>query len=579
MDSATPDFKVEPLKLHAVTPTLKITAVAVGLLVVAGILYVIFGRAPFSERNVTLTINTPSSISSGDAVIYKIQYENKNRSALTHARITFTYPPDAVPLKGGNVSTQLSESVILDTIAGHSSGEQSFTALVVGSQGNVRTARATLTYNPENLTTELRKTVDSAITIASLPIQLTAVAPPTVLNGQTLTYIVDYRDQTAEPIANIRIQMQYPEGFTIISVTPKTTGLSNGLNRQVYWDIPMIAPGEGGRITLQGTVQGREKDAKTLSVLLKRQLDTPAGAVYVNLESTQVSSVIATPLLSAVISVQDTTSYTAHVSDLLQYKIFISNNSDVDLSSLTLTAQLEGTMYDLSTAQSAGAFDSRTRIFLWNSAVVPELGLLRAHQSVTVPFSLRVKPTFPSVIGTKDSLLKASVHLETVNVPDVFQVDTLSANDQIISKLSTSMAFNGELKSMVAPHVDQKTPYIIHLTLANPFNDIAPAKVSAVLLPGVSWDSAVQVAGTQIQPAYDLKTSTVTWNIGSVPSGVGVAFPAFELYFQVAVVPSINQVQQTIPLVKDITFEGTDMLTKEKIVETVRDFSSSSVLP
>ena len=589
------DFKVEPLQLESrlklpqFTPTLKIALAVGAVIILAIVLFFVFGRSTFAERNVILAIDHPSEIASGDQVTYRVRYQNDNRMALSRVRLTFYYPADAVPLKDGSIGTEISEIVDIGTIDGNSKGEKTFTALVVGSQGSIKSARVALSYNPDGLTTEIQKTADAPVTITSMPIQLTAVAPPTVLKSKSLTYIVDYRNQSPQTFTNVRILVQYPEGFTPSVIMPRSTNASAKLDHIVSWDIPSIAQGEGARMTLQGTITGNERDSKTLFVTLQRQLATPTGSVYVAVEKIQTSSVITTPLLSAQLTVQDGTNYTAHLKDNLKYKILLTNNSDVDLSSITLTAKLDGSMYDFATVDSTGAFDGRTHILLWNSAVVPELGVLRAHQSITIPFTVRIKESFPSNIGTKDSLGKVSVHAETVNVPDVFQIDSLSADDELITRISTATAFNQDLTvrdgrlgapagaGPYPPRVDQKTMFMVHWTLANPSNDVTPAKINAVLLPGVTWESKVQAVGTQIQPTYNSKTSTLTWDLGSVPNGVGIAFPAYELYFGISVTPSINQLQQTVPLLKSVQFEGTDVFTKEKIINTIPDITTGGV--
>src|SRR3989344_8915246 len=294
------DFKVEPLQLESrlklpqFTPTLKIALAVGAVIILATVLFFVFGRSTFAERNVILAIDHPSEIASGDQVTYRVRYQNDNRMALSRVRLTFYYPADAVPLKDGSIGTEISEIVDIGTIDVNRKGEKTFTALVVGSQGSIKSARVALSYNPDGLSTETQKTADAPVTIASMPIQLTAVAPPTVLKGQSLTYIVDYRNQSPQTFTNVRILVQYPEGFTPSVIMPRSTNASAKLDHIVSWDIPSIAQGEGARMTLQGTITGNERDSKTLFVTLQRQLATPTGSVYVAVEKIQTSSVITT---------------------------------------------------------------------------------------------------------------------------------------------------------------------------------------------------------------------------------------------------------------------------------------------
>ena len=54
-------------------------------------------------------------------------------------------------------------------------------------------------------------------------------------------------------------------------------------------------------------------------------------------------------------------------------------------------------------------------------------------------------------------------------------------------------------------------------------------------------------------------------------------FPSYEGYFQIAVVPAVNQVGQSVQLLKSIRFDGMDVFTKEKIVDTASDINTGSV--
>ena len=178
------------------------------------------------------------------------------------------------------------------------------------------------------------------------------------------------------------------------------------------------------------------------------------------------------------------------------------------------------------------------------------------------------------------------MRVETLNVPDVLSVDRIDAEDALVTRISTAPGFSHELltgdsqwgsQGPYPPRVDQTTVLTSRMMLVNPAHDVISAKVTAVLLPGVTWRNQFRVVGSQVQPTYDAKTSMLTWDVGTVPSGTGAAFPAYELYFQISITPSVNQVDAPVPLLKQMVFEGTDVLTKEKIIRTIPDVSSARV--
>ena len=122
------DFKIESLgatpklELPAYSPTLKIFIAVVILLLLGVSAYFLFGRNTFAERNITLQVDYPSEISSGDRATYKVHYKNGNRSVITNAKLSFFYPTDAIVLKDGNVVSAISDTVDIGTIGGNEGG-------------------------------------------------------------------------------------------------------------------------------------------------------------------------------------------------------------------------------------------------------------------------------------------------------------------------------------------------------------------------------------------------------------------------------------------------------------------------
>ena len=96
-------------------------------------------------------------------------------------------------------------------------------------------------------------------------------------------------------------------------------------------------------------------------------------------------------------------------------------------------------------------------------------------------------------------------------------------------------------------------------------------------MPGVAWEERARVSGSQPQPAYDAGQRTITWDLGTLPAGVGVSFPQYEANFQISITPSLNQVGETVPLLKSVRFEGVDTFTKERILRTIPDVTTSNI--
>lgn len=599
------DFKVEPLQNQ---PTIdsqiqiqtepkwsifdlikdkiktKYIAVGLGLIMLVAVIFFLMGNESFSESGVELKIEGPTEISSGDLVEYKVIYKNDNKIALDEAKLVFFYPPDSIVVKNGAPAASTNEVFELGKIDGGGSGEKFLPAYVIGDKGNIKNARAILTYQPESVSSVLEKTANLNTTITNLAVPVTLVVPPTAVNGQAVGYLVDYRNQSDQNLVDLRFRVSYPDGFKVSRYSPQPSSRDGG---QDIWDVKLLKQGEGSRITIEGQLSGRERESKTVMVTLQKKVMTETGDFYVDFQKSEASSVIATPLLSADVSVNGTRDYVAHLGDTLRYRINFFNNTNFDINNLTLSAKLDGTMFDMASIRTTGFFDGRLNTVFWNGSAIPELNNLRPNQSGFAEFEVKLKPNFSGVPGARESFVKISVRLETPNVPPDLALDKLTADDDLVTRISSAPTFSQSIRISDAewgtsgpypPKADQKTIFTINWKLVNPANDISPAKITAILAPGVSWENRTRVNGNQPQPSYNSQTKTVTWDLGNLPAGVGVNFPAYEAFFQVSVVPSINQVGNLVDLLRTVRFEGTDIFTKEKIIRTAPDINTSNVV-
>ena len=295
---------------------------------------------------------------------------------------------------------------------------------------------------------------------------------------------------------------------------------------------------------------------------------------------------ISTPILSLDLRLNDSEDYVAHLGDTLRYKLRFQNNNSVDVTGLSLSVKLNGNMYDFSTVRTDGFFDGRLNTIFWNASTVPALNILQSNQSGTVEFEVRLKSSFSGGLGASDSLVKASAHMETPNVPANLDLDRLTADDEIITRISTAPAFDQKLfvndsvfgsSGPYPPRVNQKTVFTARWSMVNPTNDVSSAKVTATLAPGVVWENRVRANGTSVQPSYDSRLNTITWDLGTLPAGTGVSFPVYETFFQISIMPSVNQAGQAPTLLKSVHFDGVDTFTKEKITRTIFDMTTSNV--
>ena len=544
---------------HKALMWLSVTAVALG---VVSVLLFFFGGSSFTESKVLLTVEGPTQASVGDEIIYKVHYENKTKTTLHHLKLSFNYPDGSAIVEDGKIissagNTQTSDEE--DLKAGESRDKE-FHAFLIGERGNIKTAKTKLVFDAGSIRSSFEKNAQISTTISDVPIALTLVGPPTSVSGQAVTYLLDYRNNSADDISDLQVKLTYPDGFTLTKTSPSAGSGNN------TWNLASVKKGGGGRITIQGTLSGREGDSKVFSVVLKRSINGD----YVDYQKTAVTTVISSPLLNVQTSVNGSSDYTSHVGDTLQYVVRYTNDSNFTLTGLTLTAKLEGNMYDLATVDPRiGFYDSSSKIISWNSTVVPDFNSLKPRATGTVIFSVKLKSSANS------NSVRALIQLVTENVPDSIDADKVSTTDDVITKITSQPSFRQTLyyndpafgsSGPFPPKANQDTALTVHWQITNPGNSLSGTKIVATLPQGVTWKNVVSVGSGQAQPTFNKNTSQVTWSIGSLPSGIGSdGSSPYELAFQVVVKPSTTQVGQSVIVLSNPTLSGVDSFTKQNI--------------
>lgn len=542
-----------------------------------GLAFFFFSRTIFSPAQVDFKITVPEEVASGEKVTYKIEYANHNEKGIKDLRLTFFYPSDAVDIRGGRLTDLQTENLKLENAG---SGEEKmieFSAYLAGARGDIKKARAVLSFYGEGIPSVFKKEATAATNISTLPVSLTLVAPPNAVSGQEVTYLLDYRNETQQDLNDLKFKFTYPDGFIPAKFTPNTFSGKNIL------DLKSLKSGEGDRIEIAGILRGAEREGKNIAVILQRKTDD----LYIDFEKALASTVLSTPPLSMGILVNEQEDYYAQLGDELEYQLKFANNTEVDIFGLTMTAKLEGSMFDFNSLRGDGFFNSANKTVTWNASVSPLLNHLASRQEGVVSFRVKIKSSFSGSGGVKDSIVKVSAVTETQTVPPGFDLPRLSAQAERITKILslpslTQKAFRQDsvfgVSGPLPPKVGQKTAYTISWEIINIPNDILKARVKGFLPPGVDWENKTRVSGQQPALTFNSASREVVWPLETVPAGTGGQFPKYQAWFVISFTPSETNLGQAVKLIKDTFLEGQDGFTRQDILVRVNDITSSDLV-
>ena len=545
---------------------------------IAALIYYLLLPAP--APSIAISFSDPNSIIVGQPFPVVITVANDSKSVIQNAQLNIMLPSSSLAFASGTTPTQDVGTVSSGTI------NPPMTIWLVatgngGIAGTTQTINATLTYQAANApsTTFTTPAASTALAIGTQSaLSLSYNAPSAIFSGQNFAITVNYQNNTTNALQGIQLQMQYPPAFHFVSsgtTAPADTGDDT-------WNLGALAANATGTLVIEGNIVGPANAqyalAGTIGATFSGQ-NFPAA-------SAPVSFTVTPSPLSLALTLNNTSTYIATLGDNLNYTLTYTNNSNATFKSVNVSATLAGAMYNFSSLQTKGSFNSKTNTIAWSAANTPALASLAPGQSGSVTFTVGTLAAFPTKLmseGYRNGDYNLNVTAQAISptvIPNAAGTNTTSVT-ALTSKMGGEVTLdaNGyykETSSSIAntgpypPTVNQPTEYTIHWDIANYATDATSVTVTAYLQSGTTFTGAATSTGlaSTSLPTYNAGTGLVTWTIPFIPATTGVISSPASAIFQVNNTPASNQVGQTVTLMGPTTLTATDVYTGAAVKTT-----------
>ncbi len=547
----------------------------IGIFLVIAIAVVIYYLLlPPQTPNIAISFLDPSATMIGQPFPVVVTVSNNSHSVIEDAMLNITLP-DGLSFASSTTATQAIGTVSSGTI----NPPQTLWFVVTSSTiaGTSQTVNATLAYHAA--ITPKTTFVSSASTSFAIGTQsalsLSYNAPSSIFSGEDFDITVHYQNNTASALQGIQFSMPHPPAFHFVSsssVMPMDTG-------DTTWKLGTLAANATGTLVITGNIVGPANAQYPLTGTIGA---TFSGQTYPAASAPIAFTVTPAPL-SLSLSLNNSSTYVSKAGDSLNYTLTYANNSGVTFKSVNISAALSGAMYDFSSLQTNGSFNSKSDTITWHAADEPALAALAPGQSGTLIFSIGTKSAFPiKLLSDKNYSLHVTATATSPTVPP----NTAGTNTTSVTTLNTkvggliTLSANGyykEASSSIAnagpypPTVNQPTQYTIHWTITNYATDATSVTVSAYLQSGTTFTGVAKSTGLASTPlpVYNAGTGEVSWTIPLIPATTGVISPPVSAIFQVSNTPAINQVGNPVTLMGPTTLTATDAYTGATMQATV----------
>lgn len=526
-------------------------------LVVILIVYLIYREGVFSKEILRLEILGSEKALVGDEIEYTVKYKNNGNFVLQNPKLVFTMPDNSL--------TEDNKTRIVQDLKDIYPGVEEFVKIktrLLGKEGDLKVAKASLTYTPKNLTSPFESTTTFTTKIDNVPITLDFDLPTKVEKSKDLQFSINYFSNIDYPLENLSVKLESVPGFELISTTP--TSLDNK-----EWKLETLNKAQGGRITIKGKISADTSQNLNFSASLGMWQN--GSFVVIKQKNTEVQ--VIQPLLFISQQVNGTGSYIASPGETLRYQIFFRNIGSTPFDNLFIIVKLDGEALDISSIKSEdGQIQPNDNMIVWDSTQASQLKSLGVQEEGEVSFTVKVKDNWNTSGGNSDNL----VITDQVNISQTVQKFTVKVNSGLgISQ--QGFYKNPEISNLgpIPPKVGKETTYTINWNIRNYFSDAKNVKVKAVLSPNVFLTGEIMPQNEASNFSYDSASREIVWSVGDIPAGTGVSGDPVSLSFQISFTPTASQKGSTAQLIESANITGENQFTNTAISASAKGINTS----
>jgi hypothetical protein len=517
------------------------------VIVLGSVGYWYYSRNLYSKEVLKLEILTDKNeIDLAEEVEYTVKYKNNGNFRLEDPNLIFEYPKNSV-VEGEKF---LRKEMKLEDIYPGEEKTVSFKARIFGKEGEVRVAKAQISYRPKDIKSTYTSETSSTIIIKSVPISFDFNLPSRTESGKEIKFRLDYYSNVNYPLSDLGIKVYYPEGFEFINSNPKAI-------EKTEWNIGLLNRAQKEKIEISGILRGDMEESK----IFKAEIGMWQEGEFILLKETNRGIEIGKSSLYILQKINNNPKYVANPGDLLDYKITFKNISDKPAENILMIVNLEGDAFDFDSVKVPyGRFEEDEKRIIWDYTIVPDLKNLLPTEEGEVEFWIKVKDDLPS-------------DLKSPVIKDIISLDNL--REEFSTKVNSKLEFSQKgyyqddffgNSGPLPPKVGYTTTYTVMWQVKNYHNDLKNVKVKAILPNWMRLTGEIMPKDSKF--SFNSESKEIIWDIGDLLPGSGVSGVIPTVAFQVNFAPESSQRGQTPDIISKAKITADDTWTESVIEKT-----------
>ncbi|MFA6376419.1 MAG: hypothetical protein WCX69_03420 [Candidatus Paceibacterota bacterium] len=511
-------------------------------LILGAVGYGFWRKNIYSKEGLKLEMTGSKEAQLGQEVEYVVRYKNNGEFRLENPSLMFQAPDFSI--KDNKIYTQ--EVIDSEKLGGaiYPGEERSFSFKVrlVGKAGDAKVAKATLTYQPKNLTARYESTTTSTTLMREVPLDFEMDLSSTVEANKDFHFKINYLSNVDWLLTDLRINIDYPSGYVFSQSVPKSLDKNE-------WSMPVLNKNQSGIIDITGQLSGDLGEGK----IFRARIGMWKDGQYVPLKEIEKGTRIIKPTVAIRQTINGEANYVAKPGEWLHYEVYYRNISDSELYNLVMVDKLEGDLYDFTSIKSdTGSFQQGDNSIIFDWKQNNKLAYLATMDE-----------------GKSEFWIKLKDDLSRLNQPELDNKVMIGpAREDFITKISSKLElvqkvyFNDEIfgnSGPFPPQVGVPTTFTVTWQIKNYYSDVRGVIVKAVLPPESKFNAEKVFPEDQVgKLVYNSATQELTWNVGDMTAGQGLISNPLNISFQVTTVPMASQAGNKAGIIGQVTAQGDD---------------------
>lgn len=520
------------------------------------------GSTTVSARNIDIEIQGPVTIGGGDELTLQIAITNRNATPIEVGSLLVEYP------EGTRSSTDVTVELprVRESVGDIRPGERvekTVRAILFGEEGSDVSVKTTFEYRVPGSNAIFYKEQVYDLLLSTAPLAIIIDAVREITSGQETEFEITVLSNSDTVINDVLLSVDYPFGFQFAESKPQPAFTNN------VWEIGDIEP-EGKRtITLKGTVTGENEEERVFRFSAGIRSKVNETVIETAFATKLHAVTIEKPFIGVELALDGDSSslYVTETGSRVRGDIRWFNNLPVQIFDAEIEVRIIGSMLNESTvAPQSGFYRSNDNTIVWSRETLGSLRTLPEGSSGNVSFSFE---TFG--LDSGQSFQNPELALEVTirgrriserNVPEIVEstiVRTVrTQSDLLLASRAVHSSGPFENSGPLPPVAEQETTYTILWTVTNSHNGISNTQVRATLPSYMRFVGKISPQNADV--TFNDIGGEVLWRAGDLEPG-----GRRELAFQVALSPSISQINTTPTLINEQVLSGTDTFTRTNV--------------